>query len=173
MKRKWIVLPLSLACLFTAAAAVACEQGSSDVEVKDYTFEDWKPEMSDPDEGFKIDGVLDESVYSEKTWLRAVKMEKLDSYLDYDAAAKAIEEAAKIGMTTHYGTEGMYVAIEYKAAVGEQLYVNPDRSSTQNSIAELYLAMPQGQDIEDKYVCEMDLGPEGSVVFKENNWGGD
>lgn len=172
MKRKWIVLPLSLACLFTAAAAVACEQGSSDVEVKDYTFEDWKPEMSDPDEGFKIDGVLDESVYSEKTWLRAVKMEKLDSYLDYDAAAKAIEEAAKIGMTTHYGTEGMYVAIEYKAAVGEQLYVNPDRSSTQNSIAELYLAMPQGQDIEDKYVCEIDLGPDGSMVFKKNNWGG-
>ena len=172
MKRKWIVLPLSLACLFTAAAAVACEQGSSDMEVKDYTFEDWKPEMSDPDEGFKIDGVLDESVYSEKTWLRAVKMEKLDSYLDYDVAAKAIEEAARIGMTTHYGTEGMYVAIEYKAAVGEQLYVNPDRSSTQNSIAELYLAMPQGQDIEDKYVCEIDLGPDGSMVFKKNNWGG-
>ena len=174
MKRKWIVLPLSLACVFTAIGAAACDKEPTEDETKvpDYTFEDYKPEMADPDEGFKIDGVLDESVYAEKTWLRAVKMEKLDEFLDYDAAKAEIEKAAKIGMTTHYGTEGMYVAIEYVAAEGEQLYVNPDRSSTQNSIAELYLAMPQGQDIEDKYVCEIDLGPDGSMVFKKNNWGG-
>lgn len=174
MKRKWIVLPLSLACVFTAIGAAACDKEPTEDETKvpDYTFEDYKPEVADPDEGFKIDGVLDESVYAEKTWLRAVKMEKVDEFLDYDAAKAEIEKAAKIGMTTHYGTEGMYVAIEYVAAEGEQLYVNPDRSSTQNSIAELYLAMPQGQDIEDKYVCEIDLGPDGSMVFKKNNWGG-
>lgn len=174
MKRKWIVLPLCLACVFTAIGAAACnkEPQGDQTEVPEYTFEDYKPEMSAPDEGFKIDGVLDESVYAEKTWLRAVKMEKLDSFLDYDAAKAEIEKAATIGMTTHYGTEGMYVAIEYVAAEGEQLYVNPDRSSTQNSIAELYLAMPQAKDIEDKYVCEIDLGPDGSMVFKKNNWGG-
>ncbi len=172
MKRKWIVVPLSFACAFTAIAAAACSPETEDQDVVDYTFEDWSPEVGDPDEGFTIDGVLDEEVYSQKRWLRAVKMEKTDGNLDYDTAMAAIEDAATIGMTTHYGTEGMYVALEYKAAVGEQLYVNPDRSSTQNSIAELYLAMPQATDIEDKYVCEVDMQPDGSLVFKKNNWGG-
>lgn len=171
MKRKWIVLPLCLACTLTAVAAAACTPQEED-NVRDYTFEDYEPEMGAPDEGFTIDGVLDEAVYSQKRWLRAVKVEKTDGLLDYDVAVAAIEDAATIGMTTHYGTKGMYVALEYKAAVGEQLYVNPDRSSTQNSIAELYLAMPQATSIEDKYVCEVDMQPDGTLVFKKNNWGG-
>ncbi len=77
-------------------------------------------------------------------------------------------------MTSYFGTQGVYIAVEYKAGKGESLYSNPDRSSTQNSITELYLATPQSTDIEDVYVCEIDMAPDGKLNFKKNdshgNW---
>lgn len=175
MKRKWIVLPLSLTCAATVIAAAACNQTGNEETVRDYTFEDYTPEgLAQPDEGFKIDGVLDESEYANQRWLRAVKVAKDEDNLNYDTAVAEIADAAQFGMTSYFGTKGVYIAVEYKAGKGESLYANPDRSSTQNSITELYLATPQSQDIEDVYVCEIDMAPDGELNFKKNdshgNW---
>ena len=43
MKRKWIVLPLCLACVFTAIGAAACnkEPQGDQTEVPEYTFVDY------------------------------------------------------------------------------------------------------------------------------------
>ena len=169
MKRKWMIVTATLATLtLSAGVLAACSGGGDDPE--DYTFTNPPTEgLAQPDEGFKIDGVFDEAAYQNQRWFRGVKVEKDNDNLDYDRAADDLDGAATFSMTTAFGEKGVYIAVEYTAAEGERLFVNPDRASYLNSITELYFAPPGVASINDIGACEIDMQPTGALSVKRKS----
>lgn len=158
-----IVSFLTAACL-TMGILAGCAQ---EISPEKYTFTNPPAQgLAKPDAGFVIDGVFDETEYQNQRWLRGVKVEKDSENLTYDGAKNDIDRAASFAMTTVFGENGIYVATEYKAAEGEQIYVNSDRNSTLNSITELYFAPKKLASIDEVGACEIDMQPSGDLLFK-------
>ena len=109
------------------------------------------------DEGFKIDGVLDEEIYQECTWLYA-RNAKGDASVD-------------LAMTSYYGEKGMYYV--YDVTESSTIYVNPDRSNYCNSSIEMYLAPDEASNLRYNNVYEMHLLPTGDIgVYRSSGSGG-
>ena len=67
-----------------------------------------------------------------------------------------------------------FISMRYFLDENKIIRYNYDRcrDDKQNSITELYFAPPQATDIKDITVCEIDMGPDGSLNFKKNNSNG-
>ncbi len=67
-----------------------------------------------------------------------------------------------------------FISMRYFLDENKIIRYNYDRcrDDKQNSITELYFASPQATDIKDITVCEIDMGPDGSLNFKKNNSNG-
>ena len=171
-KKKFLIFALAFALLLALAAFVACsgnvqynDVGSDD----DYTYDnsEFDPDLVQPDEGVTLDGVLDEAMYQNQRWLRAVKVSKSEVGTDYDAVAEAVENAAKIGMVVSFGEKGFYVGFDVDEAPGNHVWVNPDRTSYFNSCIELYMAAEGTTGLYFDNTFEIDLMPTGDMVFKK------
>lgn len=136
MKKRFVsVVAFCIAACLSASILSGCAEDITSKEYKDYIFTNPPTAgLAKPDDGFSIDGVFDETAYHNQRWFRGVKVEKDNDNLTYDGAQNDIDEAATFAMTTYFGENGIYIATVYKAAEGEQIYVNPDRGSTLNSI---------------------------------------
>ena len=120
---------------------------------EEYTFENPSIERIQPDEGFKIDGVLDEAVYQNANWL----------YLNNVAAGNNVN----VGVTSQFGEQGLYLVFDVTESV--PIYVNPNRSSVLNSGIEFYLAPGGTKNHKQNNFFEIDLLPTGQVKFKKTN----
>lgn len=155
---KRILLILALAML--VMSLVGCEAIGGVKEVpadKEYTFTNAEPERAQPDAGFKIDGIADEEAYQNAKWL----------YLTNDGEGNNVN----IAITSHFGQQGMYFVFDVTESF--PIYVNPNRSSVLNSGIELYLAPAGTQNPNENNFFEIDLQPDGNIVFKMSNgkWG--
>lgn len=149
---------LLLIAVIALAIAVfaACSPKESIIKVpatEEYTFSNPEPNKAEADAGMKIDGVLDEAVYSEKKWLHLAQNEG--------------GNAVTIDVTSHFGEAGMYFAFDVTESF--PIYVNPDRASTLNSGIELYLGAPHVQNVKDTAFFEIDLLPTGDMRFKKSD----
>lgn len=139
--------------------AVLCltgEPGTNIVKVpakEEYVYVNPDEITAKTDEGMKIDGVLDETVYSEKKWLE----------LSNNDGGNEVH----IAMTSHFGNEGMYLVFDVTESV--PIYVNPDRSPTLNSCIELYLGALHVKGVKDTSFFEIDLLPTGEMLFKKSD----
>ena len=106
-----------------------------------------------PDEGFTIDGVLDEKEYLKNKWL----------YLHNDDGGNNVD----IAMTSYYGEKGMYFVYDVTETV--PIYVNLERASYLNSCIEMYFAPSTVTTLNGNSVFEVDLLPTGDMVFKQAN----
>ena len=155
---KFALLVLMLALL--VMSLVACEGGLGIREVpadKEYTFTNPEPELAQPDEGFKIDGIADEEAYKNANWL----------YLNNNGEGNNVN----IAVTSHFGERGMYFVFDVTESF--PIYVNPDRASTINSGIEMYLAPAGTKNERENNFFEIDLQPTGDIRFKMTNgrWG--
>lgn len=164
MKKRFVsVVAVCISACLSASILAGCAEATP----KGYIFANPPTAgLARPDTGFSIDGVFDETAYQNQRWLRGVKVEKDNDNLTYDGAQNDVNSASTFAMTSVFGDKGIYIATEYKAAEGEQIYVNPDRGSTLNSITELYFAPAKLASINEIGACEIDMQPSGSLLFK-------
>ncbi len=147
---------MMLLMLAVALALIGCTAslGIREVPTKDsYSFTNPEVVKAETDAGIVIDGVLDEEAYKSNNWL----------YLYNKAAGNDVS----IAMTSHYGEKGMYLVFDVTESV--PIYVNQERNSYMNSCIELYLGMPNVLSMQDNGVFEIDLMPDGEMLFKRGN----
>ena len=149
--RRITIFGLTLALAGTLTAFAACTDPENTGETPpEYTFEDGRPdgELTAPDEGFEIDGVLDEAAYSSIRWLEGPVLRPYYTsdgqgvYYDYDVIQERTQSAAQVRMGTYYGENGVYIAYSYQEQAGKVCYVNPSRRSYRNSGVELHIGIP-------------------------------
>ena len=149
---------LSLLCLLAALLLTGCND-TEIVPAKDaYSFENQQIPKADPDTGFVIDGVLDESQYQNCNWL---KLQNTEGGAGVD-----------IAMTSFYGENGMYIV--YDISENAMIYVNPDRPSYLNSCIEMYLATSNASSMNSNEIFEIDMLPTGDLTIRQrtgkDNW---
>lgn len=123
---------------------------------EEYTFINPDETRAESDEGMKIDGVLDEVVYSRNTW----------TYLHNANGSNTVDMA----VTSYFGDKGIYFAYEVREST--PIYVNMDRSTWLNSCVEMYLVPSNVKSMTDENVFEIDLLPTGYLLFKRPNAAG-
>ena len=124
-KMKSSILLLALVLLVSLLAAGCDQLQIQEVPTeKEYTYVNEEKPQAVADEGMKIDGVLDEAVYTDNNWL----------YLSNREGNTDVQVAA----TSYFGENGMYFAFEVTES--NPIYVNPTRASYLNSGLELHLA---------------------------------
>ena len=165
-KKIAIVIAVLSALTLSGGIFAACKGGDDTPPKYEFGGSTGSESTAQPDEGFVIDGKFDEAAYANQKWLHAVKVEKDNDNLIYDNAVSDVEWAAKFSMTSVFGEKGIYVATIYKAAAGEQLFVNTDRTSYINSITELYFSPSGTASAGDIGLCEIDMEPTGKLTFK-------
>lgn len=155
MNKKRKTLFVALLSIFTTAGIfAACNPGKDITEIpadKDYGFTNPTVQHMPPDEGYTIDGVLDE--YKNSTWI----------HLTNDNGNSTVN----LSMTSHYGEKGMYFA--YDVTESTPIYVNPSRASYINSGIEMYLAPNGVTTMSSENIFEIDLVADGTLSFKRNN----
>lgn len=158
--KKLIIIPASILVVCGLVFGILMAVGHSMKEVptnEKYVYYNPDETKADTDEGFKIDGVFDEAVYKNSTWLYAHN-ENGDSSVD-------------LAMTSYYGEKGMYFAIDVTEST--TVYVNPDRSNYCNSGIELYMAPSKASNLKYNNTYEMNLLPTGELgVYRSGGTGG-
>ncbi|MBQ8803910.1 MAG: metallophosphoesterase [Tyzzerella sp.] len=113
---------------------------------------------AEPDDGFVIDGVLDEEQYKKCNWLK----------LKNDQGGAGVD----LAMTSFYGKKGMYIV--YDISESSPIYVNLERESYMNSGVEMYLALSDVTSMASNKIFEIDLLPTGDMNFRQRtgkeNW---
>ncbi len=156
-KLKWI-LPI-VAVLLIAAAALIWVFWDALITVpaeETYTFINPDPALAETDTGMQIDGVFDESPYTENTW----------TYLHNANGGNTVD----IAMTSWFGEKGIYFA--YEVRENTPIYVNMDRATWMNSCIEMYLVPCNVQSLPSENIFEIDLLPNGYLLFKRPNGAG-
>ena len=175
-KRKAAIIFLTFAlCATSAGALAACRDNPGESETPpEYTFEDGRPdgEVAEPDEGFKIDGVLDEAAYSSIKWLEGPVLRPYYTsdgqgiYYDYDLIQEKSQSAAQVKMGTYYGENGLYLAYSYKEQEGKVCYVNPTRSAYRNSGVELHIGIPASVSMTgDETISRLTVNANGALTI--------
>lgn len=150
------------ALTFTLAAAalsgaIACAACSNDTYLPDdppYDFENPVEELPEYDSSIALDGVLDESRYSDLKWLET-------QYSDANVKVN-VKSAAFLG------EKGIFMLFDVDDPA---VFVNPDRSGSWNSGIELYLARPGVTSLEGE-AWEIDLTPGLDQVATRLQLGG-
>lgn len=122
----------------------------------DFSFNDYKPEFPEhrpkelvKDEGFEIDGVLNEEIWAT---------------LDNEIRAQYSEDVY-LTSKSYQGEKGVYFGITVKDFA---IYYNPDRSISRNSSVEVYLST-FGKMKMDEYCVNLRVCPtdnEGGIYFE-------
>lgn len=175
--RKIAMLSLTLALAGTMATALAaCGDGSKKDPAQpdeEYTFQDGRPDgdLAAPDEGFTIDGKLDEAAYSNLTWLEGYVMRPYYTndgqgiYYDYDVIQEKMQQSAQVKMGTYYGTNGIYIAYSFQEQPGKVCYVNPARKSYRNSGVELHIGVPASLSMTgDETISRLTVNANGALT---------
>ncbi len=154
-------LILLICVLAVVAAAVALlfvfKDALFSIPTKEsYTFINPDPTRAETDTGMKIDGVFDESVYSQNTW----------TYLYNANGGNTVD----LAITSHFGEKGIYFAYEVREST--PIYVNMERSSWMNSCIEMYLVPSSVEKMPSENIFEIDLLPTGYLLFKRPNAAG-
>ena len=157
-KMKSSILLLALVLLVSLLAAGCDQLQIQEVPTeKEYTYVNEEKPQAVADEGMKIDGVLDEAVYTDSNWL----------YLSNREGNTDVQVAA----TSYFGENGMYFAFEVTES--NPIYVNPTRASYLNSGLELHLAPSKLSNMKGNSVFEINLLPNGDMTFKKSNGKGE
>lgn len=104
------------------------------------------------DQGFKLDGVLDEKEYSE---IKHFKGKKTSG-----------DEWADVDWVIHFGVEGIYIGID--VTENTKLYVNPFRATYVNSGIEMYLSPATATSYSTPNTLEIDMVADGTLLVKRN-----
>ena len=173
--RRITIFGLTLALAGTLTAFAACTDPENTGETPpEYTFEDGRPdgELTAPDEGFEIDGVLDEAAYSSIKWLEGPVLRPYYTsdgqgvYYDYDVIQERMEDAAQVKMGTYYGENGVYIAYSYQEQAGKVCYVNPSRRSYRNSGVELHIGIPSSVTMTgDETISRLTVNANGALTI--------
>ena len=165
--RKIAIFGLAIALTGTFCAALA-----ACTDKNGYTFEDGTPnaDRAAPDEGFRIDGVLDEAAYENISWLEGPVLRPYYTsdgqgvYYDYDVIREQTEKAAQVKMGTYYGENGIYLAYSFKEQPGKVCYVNPARKPYRNSGVELHIGIPASETMTgDETVSRLTVNANGAL----------
>ena len=165
--RKIVIFGLAIALTGTFCAALA-----ACTDKNGYTFEDGAPnaDRAAPDEGFRIDGVLDEAAYENISWLEGPVLRPYYTsdgqgvYYDYDVIREQTEKAAQVKMGTYYGENGIYLAYLFKEQPGKVCYVNPARKPYRNSGVELHIGIPASETMTgDETVSRLTVNANGAL----------
>ena len=165
--RKIAIFGLTIALTGTFGAALA-----ACTDKNGYTFEDGTPnsDRAAPDEGFRIDGVLDEAAYENISWLEGPVLRPYYTsdgqgvYYDYDVIREQTEKAAQVKMGTYYGENGIYLAYSFKEQPGKVCYVNPARKPYRNSGVELHIGIPASETMTgDETVSRLTVNANGAL----------
>ena len=119
-----------------------------------YSFENPAEHIPEYDSTVKIDGVLDDGIYSSLKWL---EMEYSDSNVTIPVKA-----------TAFLGEKGIFMMFDVD---DPDVFVNPERSGSWNSGIELYLAKPGIEKLEGE-AWEIDLTPGLDVISTRLQLGG-
>jgi len=160
--KKRIVILLIAALVLAAAAVTTWLLASGDTKIippkADYTFTNPEKIKAQPDDGFVIDGVLDEEQYQNCQWL---KLQNTQGGAGVDLA-----------MTSFYGENGMYIV--YDISESATIYVNPTRPTYLNSCVEMYLATSNASSMNSNEIFEIDMLPTGDLSVRQrtgkDNW---
>ena len=165
--RKIAIFGLTIALTGTFCAALA-----ACADKNGYTFEDGAPnaDRAAPDEGFRIDGVLDEAAYENISWLEGPVLRPYYTsdgqgvYYDYDVIREQTEKAAQVKMGTYYGENGIYLAYSFREQPGKVCYVNPARRPYRNSGVELHIGIPASETMTgDETVSRLTVNANGAL----------
>ena len=151
-----IIAAIFAVCGIALAALAILNNGVRKVgSEEDYGYVNPDETKAETDEGFTIDGVLDEDEYQNCNWL------KLSN-----------DNEVQVSMTSYYGEKGMYIV--YDITEDSPIYVNLDRNSFMNSGIEMYLALDDVTSMSSNHIFEVDLLPTGDMSFKQrtgkDNW---
>lgn len=157
-KKVIIILGAVFAVCIAALVALALTRGNVVPATEEYGYVNPDETKASPDEGFVIDGVLDETQYEKCNWLK----------LKNDEGGAGVD----IAMTSFYGKKGMYIV--YDITESSPIYVNLQRNSYMNSGIEMYLALDGVTSMATNKAFEIDLLPTGDMSFKQRtgreNW---
>ena len=173
--RRITIFGLTLALAGTLTAFAACTDPENTGETPpEYTFEDGRPdgELTAPDKGFEIDGVLDEAAYSSIRWLEGPVLRPYYTsdgqgvYYDYDVIQEKTASAGQVKMGTYYGENGVYIAYSYQEQAGKVCYVNPSRRSYRNSGVELHIGIPSSATMTgDETISRLTVNANGALTI--------
>ena len=104
------------------------------------------------DEGFNLDGVLDEKEYAS---VKHFKGRKISG-----------DEWANVDWMMYFGNEGIYIGID--VVENTKIYVNPFRSTYINSGIEMYLSPAGATAYNTPNTLEIDLVADGTLLVKRN-----
>ncbi|MBP5467255.1 MAG: hypothetical protein J6Y43_06825, partial [Clostridia bacterium] len=154
--KKFLLAGLCGLVLASAGGLAACDNGEPEINVigGDYSYINPVRERAEIDEGFKIDGVLDEAEYAT---VKSVSMKKRLGY-----------ETADVDVTVYFGEKGLYFG--FVDTENTRIYANEERSTTTGSAIEMYLMIGgTGVSEGDLYhTFEIDLTAGGRLALKRN-----
>lgn len=157
-KIKSSVLLLALVLLVSLLAAGCGQLQIQELPAEEeYTYENPQKPQAIADDGFVIDGVLEEAAYTNNNWL----------YLSNREGNTDVQVAA----TSYFSEKGMYFAFDVTES--NPIYVNPTRASYLNSGLELHLAPSKLSNMKGNSVFEINLLPNGDMTFKKSNGKGE
>ena len=148
-----ILASIFVVCGIALGALVFARNANRVASTEDYGYVNPDETKAETDEGFTIDGVLDEAQYQKNSWL----------YLHNTEGGADVD----IAMTSYYGEKGMYFV--YDVSERTPIFVNTDRASYLNSCIEMYLAPSSVTALNGNSVFEIDLMPTGDMTFKKSN----
>ena len=164
LSKKSLATIIAVAVVVVAAATMgvvyAVNHGAKYVKAENlYGYTNQDPKRASADDGFSIDGVFDEQVYKDNTWL----------YLHNENGSSKVD----LAITSYYGENGMYFAFDDTETT--PIYINSNRRTELNSGVELYLAPDGVTSINgEEDIFEIDLLADGQVNFKRragnNSW---
>ena len=155
-----IILTAALVLAITAITTWAFVSRDAKIVPADEAYGYVNPEKvkAEPDEGFVIDGVLDEPQYANCKWLK-LRNSQGDSGVD-------------LAMTSYYGENGMYIL--YDITEDGIIYVNPNRATYLNSCVEMYFASSNASNMDSNELFEIDMLPTGTLSVRQRtgkeNW---
>ena len=104
------------------------------------------------DDGFKLDGVLDEQEYS--------------SVKHFKGRKTSGEEWANVDWSVYFGNEGLYIGVD--VIENTKIYVNPFRSTFINSGIEMYISPTTSTTYSTPNTLEIDMVADGTLQIKRN-----
>ena len=123
-----------------------------------YSFSNSEAIKAQPDDGFVIDGVLDEAQYQNSKWLKLQNTEG--------------GAGVNIASTSYFGDNGFYIVFDISES--SRIYVNPNRPSYLNSCIEMYLASSDVASMSNNQILEIDMLPTGDLSIRQrtakDNW---
>lgn len=158
MKKKIVIFSL-IAALFVAVAVgifVSKDSVRRIAPDAEYSFSNPDKNQAQADPGMTVDGVFSEDIYEKNTWV----------YLHNANGGNTVD----IAMTSWFGEKGIYFA--YEVRENTPIYVNMDRPTWMNSCIEMYLVPSDVQSMPTENIFEIDLLPNGHLLFKRPNAAG-